>query len=257
MEEELLEEQLRDYDGSDKVISSFDMAELIKKLPEKPLVRSLIPSMDEAIEGFEGGELTVVSGPTGNGKTLLCQTLTHNFGIQNQGSVWFTYEVTPKNFIRHFGNSLPLFYLPQKLTDNSNRWIRSRVLEAKVKYGCDCVFIDHLHYLVDMKNRNMSTDIGVTMRDLKKMALALDMKVFLISHMMKTRQDSGEPSLGDVRDSSFIEQESDNVFYVWRMKENNVSTVKIAKNRRCGVMGMKIKLSKIDRLLTEVQDVNI
>jgi hypothetical protein len=61
---------------------------------------------------------------------------------------------------------------------------------------------------------------------------------------MKTRDQDGELGLGSIRDSSFIEQESDTVLYVWRHPEDkNITVCKIAKNRRRGIIDIKIPLT--------------
>ncbi len=63
---------------------------------------------------------------------------------------------------------------------------------------------------------------------------------FLIAHTTKIKVET-EPRKDDTCDSSFIEQESDNVFYVWRkLKVENGATLKIAKNRRNGVFEKKL-----------------
>lgn len=257
-EEQLkIEEQLFDYQGDDEVVSSFELKELLDKQSIYEFqIMTTLPTLDYYLGGFVGGELTVVSGPSGNGKTLLCQSFTSQFIKQDYRTVWFSFEVRMEQFIKQFGDDLPLFYAPKTLADKSIKWLYSRIYEAKLKYGCRCVFIDHLHFLVTMGRQNMSTEIGAIMRNLKKMALDLNMTFFLIAHTTKPNPDY-EPGLGSARDSSFIEQEADNVFYIWRRNDNpNNSILKIAKNRRCGVMNQKIILTKIGNFLVELEHEN-
>ena len=87
--------KLRNYNGEDRVVSSHEMKLALDKRPEAVIrVKSLIPSLDRYIEDFRDGELIAISGPTKMGKTLLAQTLTVNFGKQNQPALWFTYGNT-------------------------------------------------------------------------------------------------------------------------------------------------------------------
>ena len=248
------EKKLYNYEGQDRVMSSHDMAQALRE-EDKPIqIKSSIPSLDSYIEGFEGGELTVISGLTGNGKTLLSQTLTRNFDKQSIKSLWFSYEVMPANFLRAFGEDLPLFYMPARLTGNSLTWLSTRIHEAKLKYNIKAVFVDHLHFIVEMNRGNMSIEIGHVMRAIKKMALRFNVAFFLIAHTMKVKPDT-ELGIGDTRDSSFIEQEADNVFYIWRTKKERQAILKIAKNRRNGVFEKKITLHKIGNFLEEIQSV--
>jgi replicative DNA helicase len=142
--------------------------------------------------------------------------------------------------------------MPAKLKGNSIDWITERIHEAKVKYRVQAVFVDHLHYLVDMSRHSISIEIGSVMRSIKKLALRFNVCFFLIAHTTKIRPDT-ELDLGDTRDSSFIEQEADNVFYIWRKPHRaNEATLKIAKNRRYGVFNQKIPLIKIGHFLGEL-----
>jgi replicative DNA helicase len=95
------------------------------------------------------------------------------------------------------------------------------------------------------QSRSISYDIGGIVRGLKLLALKHNVVIFLICHTNKTKNDGLEElNLGDVRDSSFIEQEADAVFYVWRdtATSENESIIKIAKNRKRGIINKKVRL---------------
>lgn len=247
------EQELVGYDGVDKIISNERMQEIIDADRGRFVnIRSGIPPLDNTLGGFEGGELTVVSGPTGEGKTTLCQSLTRYFSYQGVKSVWFSYEMAPRNFLKSFGKRGPLFYLPTVLEGNSLDWIENRVYEAKLKYSCKAVFIDHLHFLIDMRTRNnMSLEIGFIMRSLKKMAVRLNMCFFLVAHIAKMQPDQ-EPDKNSLRDSTFVSQEADNVLIIWRKHEKGESIptgteaiLKVDKNRKEGIF-RKIPMMKND-----------
>ncbi len=68
------------YNEPDRVISSNEhLARLEEEVENEVKFYSLIPSLDRLIEGFEGGEMIVISGPTKMGKTSFCRTLTEDF----------------------------------------------------------------------------------------------------------------------------------------------------------------------------------
>jgi replicative DNA helicase len=133
--------------------------------------------------------------------------------------------------------------MPLKLKSNTLTWVEERIIESRLKYNTRAVFIDHLHYLVSMNpKQNASFMIGETVRGLKQLALKHRVVMFLVAHMQKTKNDE-EPGLGHIRDSSFVEQEADTVVYVWRQKENkSVTVLKIAKNRKRGLIDDRIAL---------------
>jgi replicative DNA helicase len=233
------------------------MALALKNQPEALVrVKSLIPSLDHAIEDFRDGEVIAISGPTKNGKTLLAQTLTANFDRQQQPSLWFSYEVTPRQFLEQFGADLPLFFMPKKLKAHALPWIEERILEGFAKYHTRIVFIDHLHYLIDLaRTRNPSIEIGTVVRFLKSLAVREEMIVFLLCHTTKGASEEAL-SYESIRDSSFVSQESDSVIMIRRTPKEgkNAARASVEFHRRTGVLEKMIKLQKVGPGLFEVAD---
>jgi len=253
-EDEILskERTLAEYDGDDQIVTSHELRVILKDRRITGF-KTGITSLDNSISSIDTGELTVISGPTGNGKTLLAQTLTRNFTKQDIGCLWFTYEVPAFFFLKQFGEDLPLFYMPKILKGNTMKWLSDRIYEAVLKRDISVVFIDHLHYLIDLSGKyNMSLEIGFLMRSLKKLALHHKISIFIIAHQQKIK-DEKEPDNESLRDSSFVAQEADNVFFIWRKKTNpNETILKITKNRKKGILNKKVNLIKVENYLEEV-----
>lgn len=244
--------ELNEYAGTDKIVTSYDMKAAIEQMPKVTPVASQLSRLDKYTGGFLPGELIAISGPRKAGKTLFAQTLTVNFAKQDVMSLWFSYELSSREFINRFPGELPVFVMPAKMKANSLEWLRNRVLEGLVKYGIKMVFIDHLHYLFDLaKMRNTSIEIGQVIRTLKMLAVELNIVIFLMCHMAKL-DPYQEPSDDNIRDSSFVSQESDAGIMVWRdVKTDTESWLKICFHRRTGVLEKKIKYLKVDGLLRE------
>lgn len=255
---------LKDYIGEDQVMSLAEMAEVqkAKKLENVFTAKSNIPRLDTLLEGFEAGELIIVSGPAKMGKTLFCQTLTVEFSEQGIISLWFSYEMTVRQFIgRFYGNKLPDCCLPARMKDNTLTWLEDRIIEGIGKFGVKIVFIDHLHYIVDMERlHNPSLEIGVVLRGLKKLAVKHGVVIFLVAHVGKV-EDEKRPTASNMRDSSFLTQEPDVVLMVWRPKDNKEKNIKdqtkvsVELSRRTGVLGKMFKMIKVGGLLRELADV--
>jgi len=257
------ERQLSEYQGEDRVISSTEAMEKISKQKKSNYhFNSKIPSLDKYIEGFESGELIIVSGPTKHGKTTFCQSLTKNFEEDGVKCLWFEFEVPERQFLRQF-KTLPLFYLPKILKDKDVGWIKDRILEGILKYNTRIVFIDHLHYLIDMYTKNTSMDIGRAIRDLKRFAVENDVVIFTMAHTTKVELDS-VPTENDIRDSSFIPQEADSTMMVWRevkrrrkggtqyLDYTGRTFLYILNHRRTGVMAKRVPLMFKDGYLFEM-----
>ena len=244
---------LKEYNGDDKVISSHEMKLALDRRPDARIsAKSLIPSLDRYIKDFRDGELIAISGPTKNGKTLLAQTLTVNFGKQNHPPLWFTFEVPAHQFLAQFPQ-VPVLYMPAKLKPHALDWLEDRIVESFEKYRTRIVFIDHLHYLLDLaRMRTPSIEIGAVVRRLKGIAVNREMVIFLLCHTIKGKQD-GTLSYESIRDSSFVSQESDTVFMIKRTPEEgeNTARLRVEFHRRTGVMEKVVDLVKVDGLLRE------
>jgi replicative DNA helicase len=178
-------------------------------------------------------------------------------------SLFFSFEVTPETIALAHNNTESVLFMPLQNVSMDLEWLRWRCLEAKMKFSCEVVVIDHLHYLIDMGfQKNMSLEIGRVMRFLKKeIALGMNLAVIIICHVKQIDLEH-EPSIYHLRDSSFVGQEADNVLMIWRKRDvefgkkkksmlQGLAMLKVEKARRSGVMGMKIHLVKDGHILKE------
>jgi len=250
-------EELRTYSGEDRVISSVEMDLNLKSLPEALVnVKSLIPGLDQAMDGFRDGELIAISGPTKMGKTLLAQTLTVNMVKQKEFPLFFTFEVPARQFLDQIAagkETPPMLYMPAKLKAHAMIWVEDRINEAFQKYHTRVVFIDHLHYLVDIARiRQPSLEIGTVIRRLKSIAVQGNYVIFLLCHTKMGKHDGGL-SYESIRDSSFISQESDSVIMIKRAPECGMTAARarVEFHRRTGVMEKVVCLQKRDAFLVE------
>ena len=240
-----LESVLKTYEGPDKVVTSEELAELIKQRPEETKYHSRFKGLNDILDGFREGQLIVIAAPTKMGKTTFAIELTKD--LQQYNPLWFPFEETAEELIRKFlerDMKPPHFVTPVILKQRGLNWIEERIVESVVKYDSKIVFIDHLHFIVSFSSDRVDQEIGKTMRELKRMAKQLRVVIVLIAHLKKTRTDE-HPSLEDLRDSSFVAQEADTVILLWRETKkrngewvisNNVN-VSVQANRRTGRTG--------------------
>lgn len=268
-----LESNLKVYDGEDKVISSHELAKQLDEVEDSIFkLRVGIPTLDRVLDGVESGELIIVTGPTGSGKTSLLMSVTNNMAKQNISSAWFTLEVTPRQFIKKIskGGSIPLFYIPQRNVENTFQWIEQRIIEAKVKHDVKVVFVDHIHMIFSldkMKGTNLSLEIGDLVAKIKQMALDYALTIFLVAHMKDDPMGTArEPRINDIRDSGMISRLADTVLGVWRVpnddtldetklkplgEDDTKSKVRVFKNRREGKL-TALFMNHKDHYLTEI-----
>lgn len=234
--------------------------------------------LDELTQNFQTGEVIVITGPTGNGKTLFADSIGQRLMRTAKIKIaWFSYEVPTISMIEKYAvaedrDELGM-YVPMELKAGQFDWVKKKCLEAKLKFGCRAVFIDHLHFIVDMNTQqNMSLNIGAVMRQIKHdIAKPMNMIVFVLAHQGQAKD--GEPSIDNIRDSSFIAQEADMVFVVYRTADpvpmelqknakikgwngltydGGFATVKIEKARRSGVYKKRLTYQKQAHWLEEI-----
>lgn len=231
------EDELSEYTGRYKIVSSHELRKVLEERGQLQVTTysSGFPFLDAKIGGFQEGELITVTGYSGHGKTSLCQSLTASFAKNNVPTLWFSYEVSPAQFFKKFDEPLPLFFLPQELEPYDLEWFKERVIEGIVKHDVRIVFIDHLHFLLNLfQSKNSSLDIGSLLRELKTFCLKYSVVIFLVAHTKQPKA-TEEPDMGSLRDSSFIVQESDKVLAVHRVRSlQSRSKVLILKDRDHG-----------------------
>lgn len=249
------------YAGKDEVVSAQIIKEQISAETDQKKYLTSIEQLNRTIGGFKAGDLITMSGISGNGKTEFLISLTKDFIDRKYKVLWISYEVNPKDFMNRFGEYEPIFYMPRQNTPNNLLWTIDRIKEAKAKYGCDIVMIDHLHFLLDMGtlgNKNISHLFGGIIRQIKTIALKLDMTIFLVCHLNKTATKE-VPDLPDLRDSSFTYQEADTVLIIHRDPDGEINlnkkvtpaSLRIAKNRWEGHIGIiKLTYDKAKRRYT-------
>lgn len=260
--------------GIERIARLFKVAEAYK--PSDDVFPIGIEIFDNAMDGgVRDGELIVVSGPTGQGKTTFLQNLTINLDKIKVPTLWFTYEMSPwylkEKFVTMGQTKKLLTYAPTDDLYMKMSWMEDMIKEAKNDHLCKIVFIDHLHYLLPLlAGTNSSLMIGSIVRELKRLAVKTETIIFLIAHTKKIYQDE-DLDLSSVRDSSLVVQEADFVFLVERLKKEkrrgsgikkegtlwtDNSRVQLAKNRRTGLMVYKV-FTVIKNIFHEKKDEGI
>jgi replicative DNA helicase len=229
-------------------------------------VKTGLASLDRAIHGFEKGEFIVIGGRPGMGKTQLTVQLATNMAKQNKGVAFMSLEMSAemmtKKFLCNLGQLNPSVFnspdnydkdielslsdaikqlkeLPIYLYDNPSSnlnkllaLIKKVVLENKVSV----VFLDYLQLIsVGSRRFNREAEISIICRDLKKLAVELDITIIVVSQLSRQVENrpggSKRPQLSDLRESGAIEQDADKVVFIYRpeyygieVDENNQPT---------------------------------
>lgn len=244
-----LQEVMKNYDGTYKLIWSHDLLEELKNKPTIELHKTGVGILDDAIGGFKEQQLITIGGDTGHGKTAMGLFLISQMEALNP--VIIPLEQSNEELVQQLstnGYKVPKFLSPKSLADRVTvEWIEERVVEGIAKYNTKLVLIDHLGYINDFgknsefRSENTAYRIGQVMKGLKNVAKKWNVIIILLVHI--SQHDEGKPpSREDIKNSSDIAQESDMVILLWRKNAlkkkvrvyENKTMLSIQKNRRTG-----------------------
>jgi replicative DNA helicase len=117
--------------------------------------------------------------------------------------------------------------------------LMARCKKIKQKHGLDFVVVDYLQLMTPHnKKDNREQQVGQIARDLKKMAMHLQVPVLTLSQLNRdvTKSDR-KPKLCDLRESGSIEQDSDIVMFIHpKDRDSDLCEIIIEKHRN-GALG--------------------
>lgn len=225
--------------------------------------------------GWQKGDLTILAARPAMGKTGLCMQFARNAAVlYGVPTVVFSLEMTKAQLIkRMIANETEIFlekinkrtlteYDKQSLDGklyglkNSPLYVddtpaltttefRSKCIRLKMLYDIQLIIVDYLQLMrgvtAEGKNKgNREQEIGEITRCLKSVAKDLDVPVIALSQLSRNVESrpgaAKRPMLQDLRESGNIEQDADNVLFLFRpeyygltVDENNTSTESMAE----------------------------
>ena len=237
--------------------------ELLNQIKDEPPVVGIptpFPLLNHMSGGLEPGRLYVVGAPPKQGKTNLAMSMMYGMAKEGVKSLFFSYEVDWKNVVRSFAEmeesdglvpgeqDIPI-HIPIELHRGGDKlqlqWLREAIEKAKAE-GVQFVVIDYLHFLIPYQiTNNFSIVVGNVVREVKRIALDVGMPIMLIV-AMKNLQTDRLPTVWDIRDSSMIMHEADDIMVMARLKKSQVEKLTTVGS------GDKKRLS--DKLESSVDD---
>ena len=204
-------------------------------------------SLDEKLGGWHKGDLTIVAGRPGMGKSVFGMNAAEQ-AARNGAKVGFIStemdavslgmrlaassaglsitdlrrgQVDTDGWSKLASASNGIANLPMRVLEASG-WSMGQIIRqchAWKRYGLDLVVIDYLQRTrPDIKSDRQDLMVGRMAQDCKTMATQLEIPVLLLSQLsrgLENRQDK-RPQLSDLRESGQIEQEADNVIMLYR-----------------------------------------
>lgn len=206
-----------------------------------------IQSLNQLFSGSLGGDLIVIAGRPGSGKSMLTSNIMHAAINKNETCYIRSLEMTSAavlkrliskmtkiNYQRMSNNNLSddernridttstkIINANLLLNDNANlsaQDIRSELIQLKMDNDIKTVIIDHGGLLnhINPNNLNSVEEIGNTTKLLKQTAKELNLKIVLLWQLNRQAGGGEIPSLKDLRGSGRIEEDADAVLFIHR-----------------------------------------
>ena len=275
--------ELKEYSGEDRLILATELMQELEK-ENKGLLNFMtgMQKMDELTQGFKPGNLIALGGFPGEGKSTFARTLTKRFLDNKIHCLWFQFEESEFEFLKHFGDNIPEFFIPKTIKEKSIDWIEEKIIESVVSKNIQeekrpkIIFIDNLNAI---KNTALSRQekaglnevslYEVISQRIKNLAVDYELSVFLMVNSNRSEA-NGRQSILD--DSSFygsqqIAHIADSCWSIWRRKEKAKSWDKPAQfydeamlnisknrgyNRKCGIIKLKFENGEF----SEIEELN-
>lgn len=203
--------------------------------------------LDERIGGLEAGDVIVLGGRPGQGKTSLAIGIAEHLARRgcavglcelDQSSTQLGQRVlaarisVPTQRLRRGDLSMvewdaavkaagDLRSLPLYLDDSARMTvatIRARAREWKRRYSIALLIVDQLQSMGDRSAQDRRREIDSYMTGLKALAKELGIPILILSQLTRAseQRDNRRPQLADLRESGSIEQDADVVLFVHR-----------------------------------------
>ena len=138
--------------------------------------------------------------------------------------------------------------------------IRSVSRQMVSKHGIKMVMIDYMQLATaNVGGRNREQEVAAVSRGIKAMAKELEVSVIALAQLNRI-QDTERPDLSSLRESGALEQDADQVLFLWREpnllngNKSPILNLAMAKNRHGGLCGMQLIYKKGSARLLPYED---
>lgn len=225
--------------------------------------------LDNLIGEIEPSHLCVIAGSPGGGKSTLAQKIALNACLyRHKPTLFFSLEMKTTDIASRMLSAVAKIPFERIRTgqlqgDDAQKWaiahdryfknaplkivdkagltitqIRAECRKMLAQYGnMGCIVIDYLQLMTDPRQKTRFDEISQISRDLKKLAKDFNTPVIALSQMNRQGQKT-KPNMGALRESGQIEQDADQIIFVWResivnpdIEDDGTAEMIVAKNR--------------------------
>lgn len=229
--------------------------------------------LDDLTDGLHNGELTVVGARPAVGKTTFALQIAENISKKGKKVAFVSLEMSGTQMIQKI-LSMRTHVNSRKIrngdlsNEDSEKIFNEGVKLANMKFNLltklhtiqqieitarrmknqnniDLLIIDYLQLVRNAGNfKSREQEVADISRTLKLLSLELDIPIIALCQLNRNATKT-EPTLADIRESGAIEQDADNVIFLYQKNaDNNIVTVDLQKQRAGNTGSLELKFNK-------------
>jgi replicative DNA helicase len=246
---ERLKAVAKEYSGEYQLVWSTQTLEEIQNRPKRDTHKSGTDELDAITGGFRPQQVIGIGAQSGHGKTAFGLWLLKQYEALNP--VLLPLEQSSEELIEQRmenGQFIPKYLSPKKHSAHVDPdWIEQRIVEAIAKYNSKMIMLDHMGYIEvgkDYRNEGEHIRIEKKLQAIKHLAIKWNVVVVILIQLQQMEEEQ-TPQLRDLKGSSAIRQECDQIIFLWRNNTrvgkarayDNKVLVSVQKNRFTGMNG--------------------
>ncbi|KAJ1938833.1 hypothetical protein FBU59_004319 [Linderina macrospora] len=250
----------------DKVLDFAALREAVKFEVNNPdLIRGVestdLPGWNSCFKGLRPGELTILSGPTGCGKTTVLSQMSLDFCKSNVSTLWGSFEIPNVRLATRMMSQLakrditkspgevefwsqrfeqmPMYFL--KFHGSTKpRTVLDTMRHAVYAYDVKHIIIDNLQFMMSMQAKGMdkyeAQDSAIA--TFRQFATEENVHITVVAHLRKD-QPASDIDINSIFGSAKVTQEADNVVVLQKYgaAESKIRYMNVLKNRFDGTLG--------------------
>ena len=232
-----------------------------------------IYDLDDLTDGLHRGELTIIGARPGVGKTTFSMQIAERIASKGKSVAYVSLEMsetqliqkllskkarvnsrkirnsdlTEEELLRLGDASVQVSQLPFSIITKANS-IQKIEIEARRLYNkgkLDLLVIDYLQLVRnDGKFNSREQEVADISRTLNLLSLELNIPIIALCQLNRNAS-VNTPTLADIRESGSIEQDADNVIFLYpKSADSNIITIDLQKQRAGSVGSLNVLFNK-------------